>query len=108
MSTCDSVQSVTFSPDGKNIAYTLNDNVIRIWDSMDCNGVIEHDFSLFCQLAMSNRGNVLALMVFIQNIHVINCRSESKSIFENSFRKNPFILITIVGSILLLLLGIIV
>lgn len=63
LSTCDSVQSVTFSPDGKNIAYTLNDNVIRIWDSMDCNGVIEHDFSLFCQLAMSNRGNVLALTI---------------------------------------------
>ena len=47
------------------------------------------------------RGYVLALMVFIQNIHVINCRSESKSIFENSFKKNPFILFTIVGSILL-------
>ena len=50
------------------------------------------------------RGYVLALMVFIQNIHVINCRSESKSIFENSFAKNPFILLTIVGSILLQIL----
>ncbi len=47
------------------------------------------------------RGYVLALMVFIQNIHVINCRSESKSIFENSFKKNPFVLLTILGSILL-------
>ena len=47
------------------------------------------------------RGYVLALMVFIQNIHVINCRSERKSIFENSFKKNPFVLFTIVGSILL-------
>ena len=47
------------------------------------------------------RGYVLALMVFIQNIHVINCRSERKSIFENSFRKNPFVLVTIAGSILL-------
>ena len=47
------------------------------------------------------RGYVLALMVFIQNIHVINCRSENKSIFENSFKKNPFILFTILGSILL-------
>ncbi len=47
------------------------------------------------------RGYVLALMVFIQNIHVINCRSESKSIFENSFKKNPFVLFTIVSSILL-------
>ena len=47
------------------------------------------------------RGYVLALMVFIQNIHVINCRSERKSIFENSFKKNPFVLLTILGSILL-------
>lgn len=47
------------------------------------------------------RGYVLVLMVFIQNIHVINCRSESKSIFENSFIKNPFVLFTIIGSILL-------
>ena len=47
------------------------------------------------------RGYVLALMVFIQNIHVINCRSESKSIFENSFRKNPFVLFTILASIVL-------
>lgn len=47
------------------------------------------------------RGYVLALMVFIQNIHVINCRSEKKSIFKNSFRKNPFVLFAIVSSILL-------
>ena len=47
------------------------------------------------------RGYVLALMVFIQNVHVINCRSESKSVFKNSFKKNPFVLITIVGTIIL-------
>ena len=47
------------------------------------------------------RGYVLAFMVFIQNIHVINCRSERKSILENSFMKNPFILFTIIGSIVL-------
>ena len=47
------------------------------------------------------RGYVLAFMVFMQNIHVINCRSERKSIFENSFIKNPFVLFTIIGSILL-------
>ena len=50
------------------------------------------------------RGYVLALMVFIQNIHVINCRSEKKSIFDNIFKKNPFVLFTIVGSILLQIL----
>ena len=52
----------------------------------------------------SARGYVLALMVFIQNIHVINCRSEKKSVFENRFIKNPFILFTIVGSIALQIL----
>ena len=59
---------------------------------------------ILCRIGMETtlaRGYVLALMVFIQNIHVINCRSESKSIFENSFKKNPFVLFTIVGSILL-------
>src|SRR5574344_1064006 len=50
------------------------------------------------------RGYVLALMVFMQNIHVLNCRSESKSVFHNSFKTNPFILIVIVGTILLQML----
>ena len=47
------------------------------------------------------RGYVLVLMVFIQNIHVLNCRSEKKSVFVNGFKKNPFILFTIIGTILL-------
>ena len=50
------------------------------------------------------RGYVLALMVFMQNIHVLNCRSESKSVFHNSFKTNPFILIVIVVTILLQML----
>ena len=47
------------------------------------------------------RGYILALMVFMQNIHVLNCRSERKSVFKNSFAKNPFVIFTIAGSILL-------
>ena len=47
------------------------------------------------------RGYILALMVFMQNIHVLNCRSERKSVFKNGFKKNPFVLFTILGSILL-------
>lgn len=47
------------------------------------------------------RGYILALMVFMQNIHVLNCRSERKSVFKNGFKKNPFVLFTITGSILL-------
>lgn len=47
------------------------------------------------------RGYVLALMVFIQNMHVLNCRSETKSVFENGFKQNKFILFTIVATIIL-------
>src|SRR5574344_1723993 len=47
------------------------------------------------------RGYVLALMVFIQNFHAINCRSEKKSIFVNKISKNKFIAVAIVGSVLL-------
>lgn len=47
------------------------------------------------------RGYVMALMVFIQNVHVLNCRSETQSIFKLHFRDNPLVIITIVLSILL-------
>ena len=32
------------------------------------------------------RGYIMALMVFIQNIHVLNCRSEKHSTFKMSFK----------------------
>ncbi len=51
------------------------------------------------------RGYIMALMVFIQNIHVFNCRSERKSAFFVSIKNNPFI---VVGLILTILLQIIV
>ncbi len=47
------------------------------------------------------RAYVLTLMVFIQNIHVLNCRSETKSIFRMSLKDNKFVAFTIFGSILL-------
>ncbi len=47
------------------------------------------------------RGYIMVLMVFIQNIHVFNCRSEEESAFNIPLRKNPFIMITAFGSILL-------
>ena len=50
------------------------------------------------------RGYILALMVFIQNVHVMNCRSEYKSVFKNGFKKNPFVLIAITVSIILQIL----
>ncbi len=50
------------------------------------------------------RGYIMALMVFIQNFHVLNCRSEHKSIFKYSLRENPFVIFSIVSSILLQIL----
>ncbi len=46
------------------------------------------------------RGYIMALMVFIQNMHVLNCRSESESFFKIKFN-NPLIIFSIIGSILL-------
>ena len=45
------------------------------------------------------RGYIMALMVFIQNLHVINCKSEKKSILKYHFTENPMVLISIFGSV---------
>ena len=50
------------------------------------------------------RSITMLLMVFIQNIHVLNCRSEKNSIFKTSLMSNPLIIFTVIGSILLQLL----
>ena len=46
------------------------------------------------------RGYIMVLMVFLQNMHVLNCRSEKTSIFKMPFN-NPLIIVTIVGAIIL-------
>lgn len=45
------------------------------------------------------RSIVLTLMVIIQNLHVLNCRSEKNSIFKTNLFNNPLIIFTIVLSI---------
>ncbi|MDD6387600.1 MAG: HAD-IC family P-type ATPase [Bacilli bacterium] len=45
------------------------------------------------------RGYIMALMVFIQNIHVLNCRSEKHSAFKMSFKSNPLVLFSILSAI---------
>ena len=45
------------------------------------------------------RGYIMALMVFMQNIHVLNCRSENKSVFKISLKSNPFIIFSILSAI---------
>ena len=47
------------------------------------------------------RGYIMALMVFIQNIHVFNCRSEHSSAFSIPLRNNKFVVYGVIGSILL-------
>lgn len=47
------------------------------------------------------RGYMMALMVFMQNMHVLNCRSEKRSITKIAMWSNPLIIVSIVGSILL-------
>ncbi len=45
------------------------------------------------------RGYIMALMVFIQNIHVFNCRSETLSAFKIPITKNKLILFGVAASI---------
>lgn len=47
------------------------------------------------------RGYILMLMVFIQNMHVLNCRSEKNSVFKTSLKTNPFVVFSILSSIVL-------
>lgn len=48
-----------------------------------------------------SRGAIVMLMVFIQNINVLNCRSEKRTVFKESLSDNPLIIGIILGSILL-------
>ena len=47
------------------------------------------------------RAYIMTLMVFIQNIHVFNCRSEHRSAFSISIRNNWLIIFGVVSSIVL-------
>lgn len=48
-----------------------------------------------------SRGYIVALMIIIQNVHAFNCRSEKRSAFEFSLKKNPVFGFGIIGSVLL-------
>ena len=50
------------------------------------------------------RAIIMMLMVFIQNINVLNCRSEKRSVFKESLKDNPLVIGAIVFSIALQLL----
>ena len=47
------------------------------------------------------RGYIMVLMVFMQNMHVLNCRSEKNSVFKVSLKTNPLIAFSIISAIVL-------
>lgn len=47
------------------------------------------------------RSIVMMLMVFIQNVDVLNCRSEKKSVFKKTLLDNKMVILTVFGSIIL-------
>ncbi len=47
------------------------------------------------------RGIIMMVMVFMQNLHAFNCRSEKISAFKLSIKRNWFIAISVISSILL-------
>lgn len=47
------------------------------------------------------RGYIVTLMIFIQNMHVLNCRSEKSSILKVPIKSNPLIIFSIVSAIFL-------
>ena len=47
------------------------------------------------------RSLVMTLMVFLQNTHALNCRSERTSIFKMDYKRNWFFYVAVLGSIAL-------
>ena len=50
------------------------------------------------------RGYIMALMVFIQNIHLFNCRSEKRSVFKTPIKTNKLIIGGVITSVILQIL----
>ena len=68
--------------------------VFTIWKYL-----MDHNTNL-----LVSRSIIMLIMTFIQNLHVLNCRSEKNSVFTTPLTSNPLVIITIIGSILLQLL----
>ena len=48
---------------------------------------------------VASRSLIMALMVFLQNIHAFNCKSETQSVFKLKLFENWFFFVAVVGSI---------
>jgi P-type Ca2+ transporter type 2C len=55
--------------------------------------LLDHGYSEF-----QARNLLLLLMVFVENVHVLNCRSEHQSAFRVPLRNNPLILLAIIAA----------
>ena len=73
------------------LGLTISATVFLVWKY-----IIDHGTDI-----VKARAIIMMLMVFIQNINVLNCRSEKRTVFKESLIDNPLIIITVVGSILL-------
>ena len=73
------------------LGVTISAVVFGVWKYMMDNGTD----------MMVARAVIMMLMVFIQNVNVLNCRSEKRSVFKEKILDNPLVIITVVGSILL-------
>lgn len=49
----------------------------------------------------TSRGYIVMLMVFMQNMHVLNCRSEDKPFYKVSLKTNPFVIFSIISAVIL-------
>ena len=47
------------------------------------------------------RGYIMMLMVFMQNFHTLNCRSEKRSAFSIPLSRNWFVVLSVIGAIAL-------
>ena len=73
------------------LGITISATVFLVWKY-----IIDHGTDI-----VTARAIIMMLMVFIQNINVLNCRSEKRTVFKESLIDNPFVILTVVGSILL-------
>ena len=44
------------------------------------------------------RNQLLLLMVLFENVHLFNCRSETRSVFQIPFRANPLLILGVIGA----------
>ncbi len=76
------------------LGLTITIVVFGVWKYM-----IDNNYDLIYA-----RSAIVMIMVFIQNVDVLNCRSEKNSIFKTPFFTNPFAIFAIISAILMQLI----